>query len=269
MRLVDTILNNYVTSQYTGLNRPEAALGYARQPFNPDPMSRFADSGAPVSNSFTAGRQLTYSADGDILELDWSWIGRFLQRFTWEAMSPPESVRVMREYWDKRESMANSDGDKAEFGNNEAMKFTNKAIGYEGTSSTGSVEPKKPCSTCASRKYVDKSDDSSVSYQTPTKLNPRTAGTAIAAHENEHVINERAKAERSGRDIINQTVMMKYSICPECSIMYPSGGTTRTQSIENKNNIENNNEEQNPIDPIAPINSIPEDETSPEFTLSS
>ena len=92
-------------------------------------------------------------------------------------------------------------------------------------------KPQGPCVTCENRRYVDQSDDASVSYQTPTKLNSSTAGAAVAAHENEHVRNEKARAHRDGREIVNQTVTLTYDSCPECGKHYVSGGTTRTTSI--------------------------------------
>ena len=101
---------------------------------------------------------------------------------------------------------------------------------------TGSFEinPLKPpgeCKTCESRRYVDKSDDSSVSFQTPTKINPNMAAAAVASHESEHVRNEQSKAQRDGRQIINQSVTLLYDICPECGRSYVAGGVTRTTSI--------------------------------------
>jgi len=101
-------------------------------------------------------------------------------------------------------------------------------------SGTGLLETLKPegeCQTCANRKYIDKSDDASVSFQTPTKVNPNMSTAAVASHENEHVRNEKANAVREDREIINQTVSMTYAFCPECGKLYASGGTTRTTSI--------------------------------------
>jgi hypothetical protein len=88
------------------------------------------------------------------------------------------------------------------------------------------------CETCANRKYQDRSNDPSVSFQTPTKINPNAAASAVAAHESEHVAHEKAKAEREDREIVNQTVTLKTGICPECHRMYVSGGVTRTTSVK-------------------------------------
>jgi len=94
------------------------------------------------------------------------------------------------------------------------------------------IEPKGECKTCESRRYVDRSDDPSVSFQTPTKLSPNMAASAVASHESEHVRNEQGRAKREGREVTNQTVTFTYDICPECGRRYVSGGTTRTTTVE-------------------------------------
>ena len=133
------------------------------------------------------------------------------------------------------------DGDRAEFNFPRADNGNGKNViyGREDLEKTEPIKPKGACQTCEGRRYVDQSDDSSVSYQTPTKLNSQTAAAAVAAHEREHVFNERANASREGRRITMQTVSVHYAICPECGIMYPSGGTTRTQSIKSDNDKTN------------------------------
>jgi hypothetical protein len=97
--------------------------------------------------------------------------------------------------------------------------------------SLDALTPPGSCTTCESRRYVDQSDDASVSYQTPTKISAGMSAAAVAAHEQEHVSNERAKAHRDGREIINQTVTLTYDLCPECGRHFVSGGTTRTTSV--------------------------------------
>ena len=84
------------------------------------------------------------------------------------------------------------------------------------------------CQTCKNRRYQDGSDDSGVSFQTPTKVAPQAAGAAVRSHEQEHVSRNQAKAEREGREIVSQTVTIHTGICPECGRVYVSGGTTRT-----------------------------------------
>ncbi len=84
------------------------------------------------------------------------------------------------------------------------------------------------CQTCKERKYQDGSDDSSVSYQTPTHIDADYASAAVRGHELEHVAHEQAKAQREDRKVVSQTVALHTDICPECGRVYVSGGTTRT-----------------------------------------
>ncbi|WP_300524210.1 hypothetical protein [Aminiphilus sp.] len=100
-----------------------------------------------------------------------------------------------------------------------------KALAEERTKKRLGLEP---CETCENRSYQDDSDDSSVSFQTPTKLTPQQAAAAVPAHEGEHVHNEQARADREGRKVISQSVRIHTSICPECGRVYVSGGTTTT-----------------------------------------
>jgi len=93
------------------------------------------------------------------------------------------------------------------------------------------LAPEGVCNTCQNRRYVDKSDDASVSFQTPTSINPGMAAAAVASHEQEHVRNEQAKDHREDRQIVSQSVSLTYDTCPECGKHYVSGGTTRTTSI--------------------------------------
>ena len=86
------------------------------------------------------------------------------------------------------------------------------------------------CQTCKERKYQDGSDDSSVSYQTPTHIDADYAPAAVRGHELEHVAHEQAKAQREDRKVVSQTVTLHTDICPECGRVYVSGGTTRTVS---------------------------------------
>ncbi len=98
------------------------------------------------------------------------------------------------------------------------------------------------CETCSSRTYIDGSDDPSVSFKTPTKISPEASFAAVAAHENEHVANERANAHAENRDIVSQSVRIFMSTCPECGIRYASGGVTITQTAP-----------KNAYDSVAPL----------------
>jgi hypothetical protein len=84
------------------------------------------------------------------------------------------------------------------------------------------------CQTCNSRRYVDQSNDPSVSFQSPTQINPGAAMSAVSAHERQHVGHERAKAAENGGKVVSQTVTIHTDICPECGRIYVSGGETRT-----------------------------------------
>jgi hypothetical protein len=107
-----------------------------------------------------------------------------------------------------------------------------RKIKMEASNNSKDILEGERCETCANRKYQDVSNDPSVSFQTPTKIAPGAAASAVAAHESEHVAHEKAKAEREGREIVNQTVTLKTGICPECHRMYVSGGVTRTTSVK-------------------------------------
>ena len=89
------------------------------------------------------------------------------------------------------------------------------------------------CQTCAKRKYQDASDDPGVSFQTPTRVNPGQAASAVRGHEQEHVVREQAKAAREDRRVVSQSVTLHTDICPECGRVYISGGVTRTVTAAN------------------------------------
>ena len=89
------------------------------------------------------------------------------------------------------------------------------------------------CETCEKRKYQDGSDDMGVSFQTPTRVDPDQAASAVRGHEMEHVVREQAKAQREDRKVVSQSVTLHTAICPECGKAYVSGGTTRTTTAAN------------------------------------
>ncbi len=92
------------------------------------------------------------------------------------------------------------------------------------------------CQTCKERKYQDGSEDMGVSFQTPTNIAPEQAASAVRGHENEHVVRERAKADREDRRVVSQSVTLHTDICPECGKAYVSGGTTRTVTAAEREN---------------------------------
>lgn len=95
---------------------------------------------------------------------------------------------------------------------------------------TPGVESDEECSSCSGRKYVDISSDQAVSFQAPTKLNPKAAASAVASHERQHVFRERALAAKEGRTVLRQSVSIQYEVCPECGASHVAGGVTHTVS---------------------------------------
>ena len=84
------------------------------------------------------------------------------------------------------------------------------------------------CETCASRKYQDGSDEE-VSFKSPQHVAPEAAAARVRGHEGEHVANAYAKAREKGGKVLNASVAIHTSVCPECGRTYVSGGTTTTQ----------------------------------------
>ena len=84
------------------------------------------------------------------------------------------------------------------------------------------------CQTCKNRRYQDESDDPGVSFKSATTISKGAAGAAVRGHEQEHVVRERAKAAREGKEVVSQSVTIKTGICPECGDSYVAGGETVT-----------------------------------------
>ena len=100
--------------------------------------------------------------------------------------------------------------------------------GAQGAESAQEALEEGECQTCEERKYQDGSDDMGVSFQTPTRIAPEQAASAVRGHEQEHVVREQDKARREDRRVVSQSVTLHSDICPECGKSYISGGTTRT-----------------------------------------
>ena len=97
------------------------------------------------------------------------------------------------------------------------------------------------CKTCASRTYQDGSNDIGVSFKSPTRIDPSSAPSLVASHEQEHVANNQRAAEKSGGEVIFQNVTLKTNICPECKRVYVSGGVTKAavaSSSSKGNNVD-------------------------------
>lgn len=84
------------------------------------------------------------------------------------------------------------------------------------------------CDTCKNRKYQDGSDEM-VSFKSAAHISPNAAGSAVRAHEQEHVSNAYKKAEQKNGEVVQASVAIKTAICPECGRTYVSGGETTTQ----------------------------------------
>ena len=113
----------------------------------------------------------------------------------------------------------------------------NAVSGLEGEKKSANPdEVKKPgrrsspeeCETCKNRKYQDGSDESNVSFQSPTHISPDSAAAKVRAHENEHVSNAYKKAAKDNGKVVNASVSIQTAICPECGRTYVSGGLTKT-----------------------------------------
>ena len=84
------------------------------------------------------------------------------------------------------------------------------------------------CSTCASRKYKDGSDEADVSYKAATHIDPSTSGSKVMAHEQEHVANAYEKAGSKNGEVVSASVTTTQAVCPECGRSYTSGGVTHS-----------------------------------------
>ncbi len=130
--------------------------------------------------------------------------------------------------------------DPAEFAVRSRMQYVDQEQDTQGVQtgkSAQEVMEEGECQTCKERKYQDGSDDPGVSFKTPTQIAPEQAASVVRGHEQEHVVRERAKAQREDREVISQSVTLHTAICPECGKAYISGGTTRTTT---QGNTENN-----------------------------
>ena len=91
------------------------------------------------------------------------------------------------------------------------------------------------CETCENRKYKDGSNEM-VSFKSPSHISPQAAASAVRSHEQEHVSNAYKKAANNNGEVMQASVRIKTSICPECGRNYVSGGETTTQIKYNEEN---------------------------------
>lgn len=139
--------------------------------------------------------------------------------------------------------------------NNNYYNYNNNIRKFPGSESADSAadavkkadpdEQRKPgrrsspaeCETCKNRKYQDGSDENNVSFKTAAHISPEQAGSAVRAHEGEHVSNAYKKASQKNGEVLSATVSIHTAICPECGRSYISGGTTNTMiKYPNENN---------------------------------
>lgn len=91
----------------------------------------------------------------------------------------------------------------------------------------GKTAPAEECQTCKNRKYQDGSNEN-VSFKSAQHISPESAASAVRAHESEHVANAFDKASQKNGQVINASVSIHTSVCPECGRTYISGGVTNT-----------------------------------------
>lgn len=84
------------------------------------------------------------------------------------------------------------------------------------------------CSSCASRKYQDGSNETDVSFKSPGHIAPAASGATVSAHERQHVANAYQSAAKNNGKVLQATVALKTAKCSECGRSYVSGGTTST-----------------------------------------
>lgn len=112
--------------------------------------------------------------------------------------------------------------------NAESVKGTIKNPGESQVKEAGRKSSPAECETCKERKYQDGSDEM-VSFKSPTHISPTQAGSAVRAHEQEHVSNAYKKAAKDNANVLQASVSIKTAVCPECGRSYVSGGETTTR----------------------------------------
>ncbi|MGN0375071.1 MAG: hypothetical protein ACI4EN_06175 [Butyrivibrio sp.] len=84
------------------------------------------------------------------------------------------------------------------------------------------------CETCASRSYVDGSDEMDVSFKSPGHISPQASAGTVMAHERQHVSNAYESASKKDGRVVQASVTLDYARCPECGRSYVAGGETVT-----------------------------------------
>lgn len=115
---------------------------------------------------------------------------------------------------------------------------SNGINGSERKDAVGKAAGAEECQTCKNRKYQDGSDEN-VSFKSAAHVSPEAAGSAVRAHEGEHVSNAYTSAAQKGGKVLRASVSIHTAICPECGKTYVSGGTTNTKIKYPANPYEN------------------------------
>lgn len=108
-------------------------------------------------------------------------------------------------------------------------------LGQKGTINVEKAQPSQ-CQTCKERKYMDVSNESDVSFQSPTHVSPEASFAAVSSHEQQHVSNAVAEGSKPDAKLVSASVSYQMGICPECGTPYVAGGTTRTTMQYNESN---------------------------------
>ncbi len=127
------------------------------------------------------------------------------------------------------EKAAYASGIGGEHGSKAGRTYGADGVYWDRESKDGSVKKTgERCQTCANRKYQDGSDEN-VSFKAAAHISPEAAGSAVRAHEGEHVSNAYTKAAQKDGKVVSASVSIHTSVCPECGRTYVSGGTTSTR----------------------------------------
>ena len=102
-----------------------------------------------------------------------------------------------------------------------------EGVGMPGNPDT-KVNSSEECQTCKNRKYVDVSNESDVSFKTPSHVSPEKSASMVMSHEQMHVANARQEGNKENADLVSASVRLKTAVCPECGKSYVAGGQTST-----------------------------------------
>lgn len=126
------------------------------------------------------------------------------------------------------ENYVNTNYGAEELGNVAAMQGVSPSKQIDEAGKVKGAEGNQECQTCKNRKYQDGSDEM-VSFKSAAHISPEAAGARVRAHEQEHVSNAYKKAAQNDGKVLQASVAIHTSICPECGRSYVSGGTTTTK----------------------------------------